>query len=95
MMQVDEKQVLEIQPDFGVIAAGVRTAITGGDRQVFKPIVQQTELMGEPVGTPPRGRHADRPLRQAAAERVLGLVPERIRGPRHGRISKPYKPLVF
>ena len=27
MMQVDEKQVLKIQPDFGVAAAGVRAAI--------------------------------------------------------------------
>ncbi len=95
MMQVDEKQVLKIQPDFGVIAAGVRAAITGGDRQLFKQIVQETELMGEPIGTLPRGSHADRPMRQAVAECVLGLVPEHIRGPRHGRIPKPYEPLMF
>ena len=95
MMQVDEKQVLEIQPDFGVVTAGVRTALAGGDRQFFKPIVQETELMGEPVGTPPSRSHADRPLRQAAAERVLGLVPEGIRGPRHRRIPKPCEPFTF
>jgi hypothetical protein len=89
MMQVNKKQILEIQPDFGVVAAGVRAALAGGGRQIFKPIVQETELMGEPIGTPPRGRHLERPLRQAATERVLGLVPERLRRPRHGHISKP------
>jgi hypothetical protein len=89
MMQVDEKQVLEIQPDFGVVAAGVRAALAGGGRQFFKPIVQETALMGEPIGTPPRRRHANRPLRQAATERVLGRVPEFLRRPRHGHIPKP------
>jgi len=94
MMQVDEKQVLEIQPNFGMVATGVRAALAGGDRQVFKQIVQETELMGEPIGTPPRCRHADRPMRQAATERVLGLVPERIRRPRHGLIPKSQQPFL-
>ena len=46
--------------------------------------------MGKPVGTLRRAAAMrDRSMRQAAAERVLGLVPERIRRPWHGRVRRP------
>ena len=83
MVQVNEKQVLKIQPNFSMATTGVRAVFAGVGRQLVKSVGQEIELMGKPVGDLPRRGHAVRRLRQTVSECLPGVVPEGLRRPRH------------